>query len=442
MAFSLSSLRKKFDDILWGGDGAPGRRPVRFARLIVAVVRDTQEGDFHLRATSLVYTTLLSLAPLLALCFSVLKGFGVQGQIEPFLVRLFEPLGDQSGEIAQRIIGFVNNIQVGVLGAVGFAFLVYSSISLLQQMEAALNDIWRVPAARSFSARVRDYFCILLIGPLFLFLSVGMTTALRNAGFMSNWLGIDILGGALEWVFAFVPYLLFVITFTALYMFMPNTRVHAGPAIIAAMFTSAAWKAMGWLFALFIAGSASYAAIYSVFAALVLFIIWLYIGWMIALVGACISYYLQNPSNQPMSRGFRRLSTRLREKLALQVCAEVGRAFYKQAPPVDVPQLSATLMLPAMVIENITDSLVEAGVLEHVEGDVPHFVPGCPFEATSVDAVLRALRATDERGYMTSARLSKTLPAVESAMQAADAALAAALGGVTLKQLALEESKA
>lgn len=438
-----ASFKKKFDDVIWGdGEGVAQKfRPIRLARLVLAVSRDIQEGDLSLRATSLVYTTLLSLAPLLAIAFSVLKGFGAHDQIEPFLRRLLEPLGDQSGEITQRIVGFVDNIQVGVLGALGLAMLLYGSISLLQKVEESFNDIWRVPNARSFSARLRDYVSVLLIGPLFMFLSTGMSAALHNAEFMKRWLGVDLLGGAIEWVFAVIPYVLFMLAFTALYMFMPNTRVRAVPALVAGFTTAVLWKVLGLLFGVFIVGSASYAAIYSVFAALILCIIWLYAGWMIVLMGACLCYYLQNPSNQPISRRFRRLSTRLREKLALQICAEVGGAFYRQQPGLGIADLSARLMMPALVIENVAGDLIEGGILAAAGGRTPHLVPDRPFELTTVEDMLRVLRATDESGMINAARLKAT-PAVEAALATADAAMQSTLGRITLKQLSLEDAAA
>ena len=441
---SLSSFRKKFDEKVWGDDPSeekPSRlKPKRLMRLIVAVARDTEEGDLNLRATSLVYTTLLSFAPLLAICFSVLKAFGVQNQIEPFLRDFLSPLGDRSGAVTENIIGFVSNIQVGVLGTVGFLFLVYGVISLLQQIEEAFNDIWRLSSARSFTMRMRDYTTVLFIGPLFLFLSTAMSAALHNAVFMQRWLGINILGGALEYVFSILPYVLFMLAFSALYMFMPNTRVKAGPALISGLVTGIIWKLLGFLFVIFVAGSGSYAAIYSVFAALVLFIIWIYAGWMVVLIGASLCYYLQNPSNQPMSRRFRRLSARLREKLALQICAEVGAAFYKHDAGVDVAYLSSKLLLPAVVIESVTDDLISAGILTQATSD-GHFMPNVPFEATTAEEALIALRTTDETDILNVSRL-KAAKTVDDILKRSEAAAHQALGEITLKQLSLEETEA
>jgi membrane protein len=98
-------------------------------RIAVAVTFDILQGQLTLRAMSLVYTTLLSLVPLLAISFSILKGFGVHNKIEPFLQGVLEPLGEKGVEITNQVIDFVNNVQVGVLGFVGFLLLFYTVIS-------------------------------------------------------------------------------------------------------------------------------------------------------------------------------------------------------------------------------------------------------------------------------------------------------------------------
>ena len=92
---------------------------LRWARTLWLLGRELMEGQLSMRAMSLVYTTLLSLIPLLAVSFSVLKAFGVHNQIEPTLQNFLTPLGPRGVEISATIIGFVDNVQVGVLGSVG-----------------------------------------------------------------------------------------------------------------------------------------------------------------------------------------------------------------------------------------------------------------------------------------------------------------------------------
>jgi membrane protein len=267
---------------------------MEFSRLVLAVANDVRKGSLRLRAAALTYVTLLSLAPLLAICFSVLKAIGIHNQLKPFLLDFLAPLGDQGRDIAGRLVGFVDNIKVGVLGMVGFLILVYGVLAMMREIELAFNDIWGVERARTLLRRIRDYPVVLLIVPLCMSLSVAVTEVLRHAGLVEKWLGIHIPGGVFEAVAGFIPYVLFVLSFTALYMFMPNTRVRARPALAAGLLATVLWKVLGWLFGVFVVGSGSYAAIYSVFAAMMLFMVWVNTGWLIVLVGASLSRHIQN----------------------------------------------------------------------------------------------------------------------------------------------------
>lgn len=439
----INVLRSRMHDFIWSAAWHARPKivafPVYVLRVILAVVRDLREGYLSLRATSLVYTTLLSLAPLLAICFSVLKGIGAHNQMDGFLSDFLEPLGEQGQEITRRIITFVDNIQIGVLGAVGVGLLIYSVIALMHKIETAFNDIWHVANTRSMTMRVRDYLSVLLIGPLFLFLSVGMTTAMKHAALVNEWLDIDLVTVTFEESFKLVPYILFGLAFAALYMFMPNTRVRAVPALIAGFVTGVMWKVLGKLFGIFVAGSASYAAIYSAFAALVLFIIWLYIGWLVVLAGASICYYLQNPSNQSISRKALRLSSRVREKAALQVCAEIGQTFYVFQKGLTIPRLAAKLRIPSVVIEGIATALVDAGVLALTTTKrQTEYIPGRPFDETTISDMLLALRGADEQGVL-NMRSVRAFDTVEQVMQKTEEVMKQELGNITLKQLAKAE---
>ena len=129
----------------------------KVGRTAYAMARDVLSGQLTLHAMSLVYTTLLSIVPLLALSFSVLKALGVHQRMEPFLFQFFEPLGPQGIQLAEQILGFVDNMKVGVLGSVGLALLVYTVVSLLQKIERSFNMIWRVPDMRSMAQRFSNY---------------------------------------------------------------------------------------------------------------------------------------------------------------------------------------------------------------------------------------------------------------------------------------------
>src|SRR5690606_23400311 len=100
--------------------------------------------DLSLRAMSLVYTTILSIVPLLAFAFSVLKGLGFHRQLEPLLLNFMAPLGPQGAELTQRVIGFVDNVSGSALASVSIVILLYSAMSMAQKVESTFNYVWRV----------------------------------------------------------------------------------------------------------------------------------------------------------------------------------------------------------------------------------------------------------------------------------------------------------
>ena len=130
-------------------------------RLLVVLVRQFVAGELNLRAMSLVYTTLLSIVPLLAVSFSVLKGFGVHNQVEPLLLNFLQPLGSRGVELSNNIIGFVENIKVGVLGSLGLLFLLYTVVSLIQKVESSFNYVWQVERLRGLAQRFSNYLSVI-----------------------------------------------------------------------------------------------------------------------------------------------------------------------------------------------------------------------------------------------------------------------------------------
>lgn len=274
----LSRLVRLLGTEIWQQDATQGglatRAGVTVLRLLVVVARASQDGPLNLRAMGLIYSTLLSIVPLLAVGFSVLKAFGAHYRIEPMLLSALEPLGERGAEISRRVVEFVNNTQVGVLGAVGLAGLLYTVLSLIDRIEESLNHIWQVRRPRNMARKFTDYLSILLVGPV---LVVAALTVIAAA--QSHWLVQRIIQVTpLEALIVFfatnvVPFLFLCAAFSFLYGIMPNTRVRPEAALLGGAVAAVLWQLAGTAFAAFVAGSTRYTAIYSGFAALVVFLI-------------------------------------------------------------------------------------------------------------------------------------------------------------------------
>lgn len=438
-------LKRGFDNRVWNVDPATvpawKRWLVHATRISVAIGRDLADGQLNLQAMSLVYTTLLSLVPLLAISFSVLKGFGVHNQLEPVLLNLMAPLGEKGVEISTRIIEFVDNAKVGVLGSVGLGLLVYTVVTLMQKIERAFNFSWHVTQHRSFAKRFSDYLSVILIGPVLVFASVGLSASLQAAPVVERLAAIQPLGMLFQLVGTIVPYLLLVAAFTFIYIFVPNTKVRVSSAFVGALVAGFMWKLLGWAFAAFVVTSTNYAAIYSAFATLIIFMLWLYAGWLVLLLGASVACYHQKPELVTSRGDSVRPANRYREHLTLLILQLVGQHHYRGQAPWTSEHLAQRLNAPIGTVDEVLAALIEHGLLTRTDADPPELVPGRPFEDTGLKTALDAVRLTDPSAGGAPPKLSSE-PGVEGLMSELDAAWEGTIGARTLKDLAVDGTTA
>src|SRR5688500_11265549 len=166
--------------------GQPLWKLTRILRYPYALIRDILRGDLTLRAMSLVYTTLLSIVPLIAVSFSVLKGLGYHRELEPILYSFLEPLGDRGYELTAQIMSFVDNVKGGVLGSLGLMFLLYTLITTVEKVEEAFNFVWRVEKPRSFGRRFSEYVSVMVVGPAVIVTALGLIAAAESTTFVQS----------------------------------------------------------------------------------------------------------------------------------------------------------------------------------------------------------------------------------------------------------------
>ncbi len=426
---------------IWQGDIRKMPRAKRIAfsgmRILYVMVRELTEGQLALHAMSLVYTTLLSLVPLLAVSFSVLKAFGVN-QIDPILMNLLAPLGEQGREITDRIIGFVENMRVGVLGSLGLGFLLYTVISLVQKIEVSFNYVWRVKQVRSFARRFSDYLSVIIVGPVLVFTAIGFTASIMSTDLVQQLIAMEPFGTAVLVASRVMPYLLISAAFTFFYMFVPNTTVRFRSALVGGLVGGALWQLTGFAFASFVAGSTRYAAIYSSFAILFLFMIWLYLSWFILLFGSQIAYYHQHPQQVRRETEQLRLSDRLRDRIGLAVMYLVTRAYEKGEPGWTLDALAQRLGVPGDAVIEVADDLLRLGYLLETSADPPGYVPGRDPELLSINMLLAGLRSAGEEQVPRDEQALSLAP-VEGVLAEAEQALARQFGERSIKDLVRDE---
>jgi membrane protein len=397
-------------------------------RAILVVNTRYRDDVLSLQAMSLTYSTLLSLVPFLAVMFSVLKAFGVQNALEPFLAQMLQPLGADASEVTNRIIGFVDNLQVGILGAAGTAMLFYTVVTLVAKIEDALNRIWRLPRSRGWGERITAYLTAVLVGPVMVFTALTLTASAQSYWLVERLVKIGFVSYVFTLATSVMPFVLFCATFTFLYKLIPYTHVRLSSALIGGATAGILWQVVGMAFAAFVANSAQYAAIYSSFAIMIVFLIWVYVGWLIFLIGAEVAYFHQHPSafireSLPGLKGHR-----FQEWLALSALVEITRRHLSQAPPWQPTELAVNLGV--LSLENIFDEFVRAGIL--LRSAEPEGVAlARPPEAVTVREIL------DVVGDSAAPEVAND-GAAAHVLRRRDQAVEKALEGMTLRSLVTE----
>jgi len=325
---------------------------------------------------SLVYTTLLSLVPLIAVSFSVLKGFGVHNQVEPMLANMLLPLGDKGPEITDKIISFVENMKMGVLGGVGLIMLIYTVISLISKIESAFNYTWHINSSRTAAQRFSNYLSIVMVGPVMMFAAIGITASFASNRVIDALNQYQAFGQFLQLVGYLLPFAIIIAAFTFVYMLVPNVRVNFKSALYGAFFSGVTWELLGRAFASFANGSTSYTAIYSGFAILILFMIWLYLGWLVLLTGANIAYYHQNPERLTWDKQNLHLNGRLKQQSMLQIMLLIGQSHTEKTNhKITLSFLSTKLMMPEETITDLLRSLAKAQYIKSSsDADIEYFL--------------------------------------------------------------------
>ena len=436
----IANMQMLLDKIVWGKQltnaGPIGLAVATVLRYLYAMLRDFFSGQLTMRAMSLVYTTLLSIVPLLAFSFAILKGFGVFNQLEPYLDNLLAPFGAQGEQITKQILALVENVKGSVLGGLGLAFFLYTAITAVQKVEESLNYVWYVSKPRSFSRRFTEYLIVLLVGPMVMVTAIGMITSIQSNTIVQYLLNNDALGPVFVVGGKFAPYLLISGVFTFLYMFMPNTRVNFKSALVGGVVGGFMWATLSAVFTTFVLFATRTQQIYAGFAVAFTALIWLYLNWLVLLIGAQLAFYHQRPAFLRIGRQEPKLSNAMRERMALDVMFLTGQAFRTADQSITSGEVSARLRIPSIALTPVTGALEAAGLLLSTEKE--ELLPGREMSRIRLQDILDVVRLKGETGSHEDPIWSDTIDALGSEL---DTAVAQTVADRTLSDL-LDDSEA
>lgn len=380
---NATKLKEFFTNDIWEVklEKFPGwqRGAIKLLRIILMSVKDFKEKNLELRATSLTLYTLLSIVPVIAMIFGIAQGFGLEQYLDEQLNKAFK----SQPVILENLLTYVHNIlgsaKGGIIAGFGFLLLLWSVLQVLSSIEDSFNSIWYVKTARTWARKFTDYLSIMMLAPIFIVLSgvlnVLIATKLQLVAAQLNILG-EFISQSIVFCIQLLPYLTTSILFFLLYMVLPNTRVKPKSAWYAGIVAGVVFQVFQWGYIEFQVGVSRYNAIYGSFASIPLFITWLQISWMIVLVGAEISYSVQNVTNfESMQRNIR-INPYMRQLYSIYILRYVAQKFNAAKPAPDMAELSKSLDLPAGIIKKLVNEMQECNLIaSNLKNNILCYIP-------------------------------------------------------------------
>ncbi len=247
------------------------------------------EDRLGVTASSLTFTTTISLVPLFTVALAIFSAFPMFARLQDSLQRwLIQSLVPEN--IAKQVLSYLNQFaaKAGEMGWAGALALLVTALALILTIDRKLNDIWRVRESRPFAQRVLVYWAVLTLGPLLLAGSLSVTSYALSA---SKGL-VTTLPGALKALLATLQFVLMGVGMAALYRYVPNTRVRWSHALVGGLFVALGLELAKKLLTWYLSTVPTYSVVYGTFASVPILLVWIYLAWVIVLLGAVVTAYL------------------------------------------------------------------------------------------------------------------------------------------------------
>jgi membrane protein len=390
----------------------------RLIRVGHLLVRGYVDDDLTIHASSLTFVTLTSLVPILAVGFALIKGFGMGDEQMNSLMQMewLRQMPEQFQEFVTQLLTLVNTTNFSALGWIGLVFFVLTAVLLLANVEKSFNRVWGVDKDRSLLRQITNYTSVLVLVPLLIGVAGGLKAQIAIS---RKFFGID----ANVWAQDLASFAIMWLAIGFLYVFVPNTRVRLRPAFISSLLTTLVF--LGWMrmFTVMQAGVVNYNVIYGAFAAVPVFLFWMYVTWVILLLGAELTFALQNSDTYQLESAADSASMRSRILVALMILRRAGRAMETGKGFFDTADFARSNKAPIRLINAVVATLVGEGYLTQVAArDAGYVLMRAPNSIRLRDLVAELMRDGGgheelEATLTMDASLKETLAKIEVGIQ-------------------------
>ena len=324
----------------------------RQLRLIVYTIRGVGQHATFIRASALTFYTIMSIVPILALAFGVIKGFGLDVDLGGYLIDRFpeyERIAEFAGSVLDRTKG-------GIVALTGFVILIWAAVRVFSNVEDAFNNIWEVKKPRSLARKITAYAAVIFMLPIALVVISAIVAYIQNFFGQYKYLSGKVF-------YYLVPIAIMWLLFFAMYKIIPNTKVKARNAAKAALIASIGFLVFQAIYVYIQSSVNAYNVIYGSFAAIPLLLIWMQTSWIIILIGGELSFSFQNMDSYRQERDALLVSYDNRRKITVAVMLVIVKHFNDDSGLPTSEEIAKYLKLPLRIVRDVISNLEDAGLV-------------------------------------------------------------------------------
>lgn len=376
---------------------------IQTLKKIILTLRGFFEDNLMIKASALTYNTLLAIVPVLALIIAIGKGFGMQDSIERFINDLFS----SHQELIPYILNFVNNYlsqaQGGLFVGIGVAILLWSVMSMFRQIESNFNDVWEVKKSRSIARQFTTYFSLMLLVPVFIVIATSLSSMIDGfINAMGQRITVPFFYKSYKLLIKLLPYLVYWVLFTLIFVVIPNTKVKFLHALFAGIVTGTLFQLFQYLYITGQINLTKYNAVYGSFAFLPLLLFWLQISWVIVLFGAKLCYVSQNLEFYNFENETKNISRRYKDYTTIIVLKKIITQFDNNAQPITSRELAAHYNIPIQLLQNILRLLLELQLVREVyteQNEATGYIPALDTHKITLALLMQRIEQLGEENF-------------------------------------------
>ena len=373
----------------------------RILQTIILFVRGFKDKALNVRANSLSFSLLFAFVPMVAGVFAVARGFGFEELLKEELSTGFLAEANVAHVILEWVERYLETTRGGLFLGIGLIVLVWAVYAFFNMLERSFNTIWNVKQSRSFGRRLTNYMVVLLLVPIMIILTSGISIFLNSTQVLAPVL--QAIEPIRRIVLRTIPFVVSSVVFTWIFIAIPNTKVRFVSAVIPGFVVGALFQVVQAFSVYLVVLFARMSLVYGAFSAIPLILIWLHITCWLLLIGAELAFAIQNNDMFAYEKDLETMSRRYKDYVMLYLLSVIIKRFEQGEVPQTAQEMAEVNQLPIRLVQQLLARLEETNIIHRIyveQAEDETFVPAMDTRLITVGMVMGRISAQGTEEFL------------------------------------------